>query len=1234
MAPLRKKSPDPNYDAVTVLLANAKVNEMHEIRGTVLRLPRLFKRLEKFSFPLVAQSLAGLLIRPENHTATARIETLIHWAALACRGEQLLTRRQLSQWLNVSVFKDPITELEGPVEDVFVSNVVTWFGNARLFEGRWQNNSDYVQVCIGALLRIMERAWVAETLRNVEAMLRLSEAVAERAEVARYMRTESKPREKIAVDVSTFAGSSDHVSFNHDELVASGVNPGDLDPFVFQNENADLLLGQTIGHTMLERQPLVRFRGRTIVALPTAIGAAVRRFVIERAKAAGDLRMFQSMCHQEQFSEVFLFGRAAWEIEYIKVLKHDRDDDLREFVGTFDGGGYVHLVFVPDDFGEIARDGILSNHRINGIVQDRIRDRAACLAAEPDYRRGLTVLVHGGIGREFSPIWGGLPCGWHQLCLSAPDFMLLGNESEFTALRAWKLLQQVDDLKAKGVVFPNLRGFLNLAAFAYYGDFELVPVNFTLAPIFLHNDLILPLRHRVRVALDRHAVIAPDGESWVNVQRQTTGIFLGETRGRPVFISLEQMAQHELLACVETAARPWWIRCIEPPESGWHHSIVFNILEMVLGWLVRLACLLEGRLSVLRPGPVTYRFRFPNIETLVQSDLQSAVMPATLSVAVEDGEIVIDCAPTYLRSFLGADNLGDRLMIAALVRGAYELSGYGVPADRVIAELVQTVVGSDDARFFHMTPSHSPQDMIYDVASLPRPRFLMPEDRAWSRLDLARRAGYESAPGPIPSIHARKILEKAVDAVWESVRVRLINLSRESVVECSLLNFVTIQKERRDWLRSSSAQLALYDNAELLRVANERAFRRDTAGLACRIIAEMALCTSPYRAGSACTGADLDFLIAEVATLLDCANQSDALRYGLATQQPIMYPNGSFDFDLSSTQAIGSLLNEHGRRTLLTGEVEGEVAGPGFEAAFIAEFGLSMEQYGAFVLGVTSEALKQRGAHLWLRRNEVIPRLREAGSGNPERAFEVFALKPRARWDERDPANAKRRDWYPWRYNRRLSILRRPLVQFSTDDDPVVLLMPSILAGTLDYLQKASFGRLPDELFDSPEMISCIGRAADRNGHDFNRKVAQRLDELEWNTEQEVSLTQLGGEAELGDIDVLAWRLDSGLVYVIECKSLQFDRTCGEIGERLAEYSAGTVDGERTPLQKHLDRISNLEANREWLSHLTDIPVERLQLRSALVTEQLVPMQFAGIAQEILDVVTDYELLGEAFGDR
>ena len=498
------------------------------------------------------------------------------------------------------------------------------------------------------------------------ALLRVSESVADRVGIARNSRTTSRPRDAITVSASTVAESSGHVSFSDDELVAIGVDPADLNPFVFQGKHAGLLVGQSIGHTALERRPLVRFRGRMTVVLPTAIGAAIRRFVIERASTAGDLRLFQSTCHLAQFTEVFLLEEQIGDVEHMRILEPDSDDGMREFVGAFNDDGYVHVLFVPDDFEEIAREGLASIHKLEDAVRGRIDDRVAELAREGNCRRGLTVVVHGGIGREFSPVWGDLPRGWHQLCLSAPDFMLLGSETDFTAMRAWKLLQRVDELEAEGVIFPNLRGFLNLAAFAYYGNFELVPENMSPGPIYLHSDFILPLRHRVRTAIDRHASISPDGKSWVDVQRDTTHGHFGHAQGRPVFVSRVHRARRELLACVEIRLATM-VGPLQPvPEGGWHHDIAFSILDMVLGWLVRLVPVLEERNGMLPSGPVAFRVRFPAIETFRQRDRQVTETPIAPAVAVEDGEIAIDCVPRYLHCFLSADNLGDRLMIASL----------------------------------------------------------------------------------------------------------------------------------------------------------------------------------------------------------------------------------------------------------------------------------------------------------------------------------------------------------------------------------------------------------------------------------------------------------------------------------------------------------------------------------------------------------------------------------------
>ena len=1236
--------PDQSTNAMNELTAvMSLIQEVRQIKGMASRLKGLVRRLEKFNFPLVAQPLAGLLTRPENHTATARFEALIHLAALTCHGTLAPTQRQLREWLNVILLQDSITEIEDPVEDVFVSNVATRFGNARLFQGGWRDNDHYVQTCLAALSRVMDRTWATAAQRHVIAMLHISEAIAERACVIRNTLTESQPRQPVKISSSIVNSSADHVIFSEADIFEMGISPGDLNPFIFQSEHAAVLAEETLGHTTLERHPLVRLNGQTIVALPTAIGAGIRRFVIEQASKAGDLQALQSTISDEQFGNIYSLGCRGWDIESTDAPELIGPEGMIDFVGTFDEGGYVHLIYVPDDLAETTQEGLQGVHSVMDMIDEHLDERAAELADKPDYRRGLTLLVHGGIGRGYLASFGKPLPGWHSLSLPISDFMLLGGEFEFTALRAWKLLEQEAVLQQRDVFILNMGGFLNLCAYGYEQDFELVPESMELGLIRLHTDFIAPLRHRLRVALDQHVIIAPDKKSWVEVERETPNAFFHEKQKQPVFISPHHAIGGELLACVETSTRPWWVHCDELPESRWHRRLAGEIWKVALQWLIPLAPLLEERLTTLSSAPVTYRLRFPDIGRFADDFAFAKEPNSAPSVEICEGKVLIGCSPDYLRSFLNRQNVGDRLMCAALVRGAYTLCGAPAPGEVLLHEFVQDVVRSDDACFFRLVPSRTVGEIIYDAVPLPKPRFQSAEDSAWSRLDLARKAGWTSPPGPIPESQAREILMRAVDAVWERIKARLLTLDRVSVIERTLLNFETIQKDRMAWHRAAAALLAMHDNtSEVIQVANKRYTQRDFAGLASRMIAEMALCTSPCRGGGVCTGADLDFLIAEVGTLLECAGQSDAMRYGIATHPPIVHANGSFGFDLSIAEMLTSFFEAHSERTFqeaaddygsaFVGEVEGKAIDTDFDAAFTTEFGLSIDQYSEFVGSLTEKALEQRTAHFWLPRSKVVRRLRELGVPHPKHTLGMFTLAPRPKWDEDEPEQANKRDWYPWRYNRHLSIMRRPLVQISTKKDPDVLIMPTLLDRMLRYLGMAESGDFPGDFFDSDEMRSWIGRVADRNGHAFNRSVAERLNELHWEVRSEVKLTLLGGGTELGDIDVLAWRPKTGLVYAIECKRLLFDRTIGEIGERLAEYTTVSDAGVRTPIQRHLDRISYLKSSLNQLAQLTTIPVERLQLRSVLVTDKLVPMQFSKRALQMLDLVTDYALLEEAFG--
>jgi hypothetical protein len=69
-------------------------------------------------------------------------------------------------------------------------------------------------------------------------------------------------------------------------------------------------------------------------------------------------------------------------------------------------------------------------------------------------------------------------------------------------------------------------------------------------------------------------------------------------------------------------------------------------------------------------------------------------------------------------------------------------------------------------------------------------------------------------------------------------------------------------------------------------------------------------------------------------------------------------------------------------------------------------------------------------------------------------------------------------------------------------------------------------------------MKQYIGTVNSERGHAFARSVAEQMHAQGWQVRHEVQMTELGGAAVLGDIDVLAWK-QSGEIQLIECKRVQ-----------------------------------------------------------------------------------------------
>ena len=163
------------------------------------------------------------------------------------------------------------------------------------------------------------------------------------------------------------------------------------------------------------------------------------------------------------------------------------------------------------------------------------------------------------------------------------------------------------------------------------------------------------------------------------------------------------------------------------------------------------------------------------------------------------------------------------------------------------------------------------------------------------------------------------------------------------------------------------------------------------------------------------------------------------------------------------------------------------------------------------------------------------------------------------------------------------------------------------LGTSLSYLfENIRSAWLPDEYFKSADMKRYRGTIADRLGHEFNEEVAAAFRALEWEALAEVEMSSIGAPAELGDIDVIAWRADDPRLVLVECKRLQPARTIGEIVDLLREFRGAAQD----PLDRHLKRVQWVRENVEAVRSALRIPQQSRDVEALLVANRDLPMRY------------------------
>jgi hypothetical protein len=1174
----------------------------------------------------VSASLAALQLLPDDSGALGRLEQAAIAAASVASDGPEISRGRLSSILDQAPAS---TTLAGgdPYFDEVLTEPLTFPGGVFLVSPGLGRDAVYVaeQLTRRIFLRPdgIDPDFLAETGPTCLAALRLSDFVLNRAGLDRYARPQGSPTGPVSFgQPGQLAKLKEAVTLTREELewaLAPYARLAALEPLITDQGAIDLG-DETEVQGRLLAAPILRADDTYVVALPLALLEAVRHFVLSSAVRANSVdevaQRFRSAVASDVENSLRQMGMEELDI----TLPDGGDLPLAELLFRCDDDKLVYVQVVTDElieydvhapYGEWkTRPGLdISLDARHKRVNKFLRNNG--FAHDPVMHLFVSELI----GRErligFGGAVGSEPTG-PRLSLSAAD------------LRTVSALERREPLALFNYA-ANRQAYLPtdhpLALMDQLGIYALYRANgHTLRLDYTGIDLEKPfqfvgaglhLREGTKRRADVHAA-RYEGEQGVRVRRYEV-----EGDREPIYLA-DPPPDLSLPLLVESLAIPLWIHQSEASSAqeaedngAFQHMVAFWFWQLS----DELKPLFTAAAEVVNPihvwldlsGRAAWMSNRPGDPTETGSAQIGSDTEIKLEVKAGDWERLAH-----------ADNAGEKAIIKTILGGIVEM------ANRAGHDFDESDLnGILDQAFANPRKKHllllSTNNVDLAPGHLPRYRPIQDGDRDEVRAKLGsylqRHLGV--APGPIPDDRRIDVLGTARDWLLSEVERQVAELAPTDLLERALaLNEAVVRQHAMQRLKVPT-RLACYETElEVQERLTREMQQANLAGIVHRFLVEYVVAV-PASGTLPVTNSRLDRMAATAAELQEIAVSLDAQATGLSDVSWIINYLG--DLKLAEEdpyeRAQVSFLGSHVRAAVESAErsfeshwdqpedapEEGpslvEATAQKVDQAFKAESGgLSLLDFRGLVeqlvlmgRGQTSEPKQFRRADL---ESKLVSELKWSDS-KVEAGIDFLLLGPRGSfYSDSTPSAWRKSDVQPWRFNRRLSLNRRPLLlRQSESGDQILYGMRQLWKAwplQVSYLVMSKFKA------DSPDLVKLLGAAGDERGKQFEEKVAELYEHYPDRFEVLKGRDRFGGKRlervpgqDLGDIDVLVGVPGDKELIAIEAKDIAMALTPSEVADELATHFQTADNGDkRAAMDRHEERI-------EWLrQHLPDVLCE------------------------------------------
>ena len=1167
--------------------------------------------LSKQNKGLTLAIIGALCALPENHGKNIRLERLAWYASKYCPEDGVELDRD--GFINLIDTYFSSSFYEGPPESFFTADVAFFDGSMTVFPGV----ESFSYETLGRLILMLytpsikwPTALLEELAGVIQFLLRVSQAIATLAGYQRYLvgKAEVSPivfSEQINAICEVCYISKGLVN-EHKEI---GIREDILQKLTIAPEELDQELANP-DYNPLIYKPLVAVGEDYVLAVPTTLLTALNSLIFNQAKLHGVYDRLVGMYSDYNWSQLLqAFNRNGWQMTSVTLPPHE---SLLEAILKFDSDKHVYVLFIPD---KVEFSSEIIENRITEIYSFHTENQA-------HLRLDLIVVVIGASGEQYSLMLPDMPGDMKFVQFVNYDLEKILLDPDTNQLTLWKYAKAINRAKAS-FLLHSLSGLDSFALFKRNGG------------SFFHSDEATPdgmfitagegftyIAEQTQVR-DRHSVPRQTyvGTGYIPVRRWASygQIYAPIERSRNSLLVLESF-DSSIWVFNDQAFNP------ESRQTADYFG------EAILYWLLQFENQISLFFSSFDSMPLEIKVVFDTKilkNAISQHEYEAVNVNETIvNWHLDDHYTITLLVPwQFIKSIEVAGNLAERQLMKGVLAGLNELYQQKMHQAYFTAEalenLISTRMGNPLQRMIlprsvHTNPKEDPRWLTISERDLSEAETNYLLESLPSYLEPGR-----VIPVEIKQLDDKnKLCHELVTALIQKLDTKLQQFTSEGLITqlMGINEAITHSREYRQ--TQIPARIACFSNytsevAKLRKSENNLS----TAGMVVRSLIEF-VGSVTYSGPKQINDDDLDELLVIVDQIINWGTLSDILMMGFDDTWIGLLPSGrigtdkAFYNDYLSTyqqaytaEQVGTYMEDYAAvndPSKLQKEGENSLSEE-INDAFAAQFGVTLRNHLALHWAMAQIAGQHETSVLRIKEqdlfNQVSRIIREYTEDMFHTSLHLLTLKPRTRLAA-SPSGYKMYDVFPWRLNRELSFLRRPIYKTIKNGETFYVYgYRHMWTAAENLMSIIHSGRFNDPKYTKlHEVLGHINRVKGKN---YRNEVCQWLSQYtSWVViPHEVKLPP---ESIYGDVDVLAWDPKTRTIYSIECKNTVPARNIYEMKGELDNYLG--KDGGIGMIHKHVRRNEWLHENPDQLFNWFKITVPTdFTIKSIVLTSYEIP---------------------------